>query len=108
MGKNLVEFSVDNFQKEVLEAPVPVLVDFWAPWCGPCRMIAPLVEQIAEEFAGRARIGKINVDDNEDIATQYNVRSIPTLLVFKGGQVVGQQTGASTKDVIAKLVERFL
>ncbi len=108
MGKNLVEFSVDNFQKEVLESPVPVLVDFWAPWCGPCRMIAPLVEQIAEEFSGRAKIGKINVDENEDIATQYNVRSIPTLLVFKGGQVVGQQTGASTKDVIAKLVERFL
>ncbi|MBP7868164.1 MAG: thioredoxin [Acidobacteria bacterium] len=108
MGKNLKEFTVANFQAEVLESPVPVLVDFWAKWCMPCRQIGPYVEQIAEDFAGRAKVGKLDIDINEDIAATYNVRSIPTLLVFKGGQVVGSQTGASTKDVIAQLLERNL
>ena len=87
------EFTDDNFAKEVLQADKPVLVDFWAPWCGPCKSIGPIVEKLAQELAGSVKIGKLNVDDNPATAQEYGVMSIPTLLLFKGGKVVGTQMG---------------
>ncbi|GIX01613.1 MAG: hypothetical protein KatS3mg112_0550 [Thermogutta sp.] len=93
-----VEVNEANFDKEVLQADVPVLVDFWAPWCGPCRMIAPTVEQLATELAGQAKICKVNVDENQNLAVRYQVTAIPALIIFKGGQVVQKFTGVQSKD----------
>ena len=95
-----------NFQDEVINSDLPVLVDFWAEWCGPCKMIGPVIDQVATELAGQAKVGKVNVDEARQLSAKYNVRSIPFLLFFKGGQVVDQIVGASvTKDQLkAKLV----
>lgn len=104
----MVEITEQNFEEQVLKSGKPVLVDFWAPWCAPCRMIAPTVEAVAKEYAERAVFGKINVDDNQDIAGRYNIRGIPTLLLFKNGQVQEQIVGATSKDVITKMIEKHL
>jgi thioredoxin 1 len=88
-----LEFTDDNFAKEVLQSDKPVLVDFWAPWCGPCKMIGPIVEKLSNELSATVKIGKLNVDDNQATAGEYNVMSIPTLLLFKNGKVVGQTMG---------------
>ncbi|MEJ5340941.1 MAG: thioredoxin [Thermogutta sp.] len=93
-----IEVNETNFDKEVLQANVPVLVDFWAPWCGPCRMIAPTVEQLATELAGQAKVCKVNVDENQNLAVRYQVTAIPALMIFKGGQVVQKFTGVQSKD----------
>jgi thioredoxin 1 len=99
-----VHFTDDNFQSEVLESQHPVLVDFWAAWCGPCRMIAPMIEELASEYDGKVKIGKLDVDNNQRVAMQYGIRSIPALLVFKGGKVVDQIIGAVPKGrVVEKL-----
>ncbi len=98
-------FTTSNFQEMVLDSDKPVLVDFWAEWCGPCRMIGPLVEEIAKEYEGKAVVGKLNVDENGDIAMTYGVRNIPTLLIFKGGQVVDKIVGAVPKPNITKKLE---
>ena len=98
MAGNVTEFTDNNFQNEVLDSQNPVLVDFWAPWCGPCRMIAPLVEELATEYKGKVKIGKINIDDSPGAATQYGVSSIPTLMIFKGGEVVDRFVGVQPKS----------
>src|SRR5205823_14070333 len=82
---NVMEFTADNWEQEVVKSDKPVLVDFWAPWCGPCRALAPAVDRVADQFAGRVKVGKLNIDDNESVAVKYGITSIPRLLVFKGG-----------------------
>ena len=102
MAGNVVEFTDDNFQTQVLESAQPVLVDFWAPWCGPCKTIAPIVEELAAEYDGKLKVTKLNVDNNPGTASRYGVRGIPTLLILKGGTVKDQVVGAVPK---AKLVQ---
>ena len=104
------ELSVNTseFEEKVLKSDVPVLVDFWAEWCGPCKAIGPSVEQLAAEYAGKARVFKLDVDADPAIASQYGVMSIPALLVFKGGKVVDQMVGAAPKATIAQLIDRSL
>jgi thioredoxin 1 len=103
-----LEFSEQNFEEEVLKSDKPVLVDFWATWCAPCRMMAPAVDAIAEAYAGRAKVGKLNVDDNLTITSHYNIRGVPTLLLFKGGQIQEQIAGVASKEAISKLLEKHL
>ncbi len=95
-----LKLTQDNFEQEVLKADKPVLVDFWAPWCGPCRMVSPIVEEIAGEVAGRAKVGKVNVDEDPELAARYGVMSIPTLIVVKDGKVVSSTVGAQPKQAI--------
>ncbi|MDO4268570.1 MAG: thioredoxin [Eubacteriales bacterium] len=99
------KFTTENFDAEVLKADKPVLVDFYADWCGPCKMMAPVVEQLAGELDGFAYVGKLNVDENEEIAMRYKVMSIPTLIVFKNGEAVGKLVGVQAKDDIVRLVK---
>jgi thioredoxin 1 len=105
---NITEVSDSNFKNEVLESKVPVLVDFWAPWCGPCRAIAPVLEELAGEYAGRAKIVKLNVDDHQSSAAAYGVRSIPNLIVFKNGQVAQQIVGAVPKTKLTQALDAAL
>lgn len=107
-GDHTLEFTDQNFEQEVLKSGQPVLVDFWASWCAPCRMMAPAVEALADEYVGRAKVGKVNVDENMSVATKYNIRSIPTLLLFKDGQIQEQVVGATSKDVIGRLLDKHL
>lgn len=102
---NTLTFTDTNFDKDVLNSDVPVLVDFWAEWCGPCRQMTPTVDAIASEYNGKMKVGKVNVDHNSGTAARYNIRGIPTLLLFKGGQVVEQRVGAVGKSDVQKMVE---
>jgi thioredoxin 1 len=105
---DVAEVNSQNFDEVVLKSETPVLVDFWAPWCGPCRMIAPHVDALAREMGDRLKVVKLNTDEAQDIATRYGVMSIPTLIVFKGGQIVEQMVGAMQKQQIATKVEPHL
>ena len=100
---NEVTLTAENFKSEVMESDIPVLVDFWAEWCMPCKMISPLVAQIADAYRGKLKVGKVNVDDQGDLASQFGIISIPTLIVFKNGQVVKQKVGSIPKHVIENL-----
>ncbi|MBV6624978.1 MAG: thioredoxin [Rivularia sp. (in: Bacteria)] len=97
-----------TFKQEVLDSEVPVLVDFWAPWCGPCRMVAPVVEEISSQYEGQIKVVKVNTDENPNVASQYGIRSIPTLMIFKGGQKVDMVVGAVPKTTLANTLEKYL
>lgn len=108
MSENIVHVTDASFEADVLQASQPVLVDFWAAWCGPCKMIAPLLDEAAEEFAGRVKICKVDVDANSDTPAKFGVRGIPTLMVFKGGQVAATKVGALSKRDLAAFIESAL
>ena len=107
-SENVLQATDSNFDSEILKSNVPVLVDFWAEWCGPCRALTPILEEIAQKFAGQVKVVKVNIDENPDSPTQYNVRSIPTLLLFKGGTLVGTQVGLSSKNALEDWVKSFI
>jgi thioredoxin len=107
-GANTLEFSDASFDQDVINSEVPVLVDFWAEWCGPCRQMTPTIDTLATEYAGKAKIGKLNVDFNSGTAARYNIRGIPTLLLFKGGKVVEQKVGAAPKGDLVKMLDAHL
>lgn len=104
----MLELNQANFQKEVLEASEPVVVDFWAAWCGPCRMIAPILEELATEYSGRVKFAKVNVDENQQLAAQYQITSIPTLIFFKNGQVRNVVVGLKSKADLKQLIDQLL
>ncbi len=108
MAENVFEFTSENFDSEVVKADQPVLVDFWAEWCGPCLAIAPTITAIAKEYTKKVKVGKVNVDQNQQVAMQYGIRSIPSLLIFNKGKVVQQIVGAVPKESITKLLDETL
>jgi thioredoxin 1 len=108
-GKNVLELTSDNWQQEVALSEQPVVVDFWAPWCGPCRALGPAIDKVATQFAGRIKVGKLNVDDSPDVATKYGVTSIPRVFVFKGGeQPVKQVVGLVSENELVKMINSVL
>jgi thioredoxin 1 len=107
-GKNLVNVTDDSFQKDVLEAEIPTAVDFWATWCGPCRMIGPLFEELSNEYVGKVKFAKVNVDENPKTPSNFGVRGIPTVIMFKGGKAVDQVVGAVPKAQLENMVKKTL
>ena len=107
MSEKIMDITDANFHPEVLASDVPVLVDFWAAWCAPCRMLAPTVEAIAQEYAGKVKVAKLDVDDNQNTAAQYNIRNIPTLLLFQKGRVVETLVGIKSKEEISRLLNTY-
>ena len=103
---SILTLTQENFSQQVLQSPAPVLVDFWAEWCGPCKMIAPLLDELADEYDGKVRIGKVNIDEQQNLAAEYGVRAIPTLLVFHHGQVADQLVGARSKRDLKASLDR--
>jgi thioredoxin 1 len=108
MSATTAQVTDASFKDDVLDSELPVLVDFWAPWCGPCRMVAPVVDEIAQQYAGKVKVVKLNTDDNPNTASQYGIRSIPTLMIFKGGQRVDMVVGAVPKTTLASTLEKYI
>ena len=107
-SENILELTDSNFDAEINKGDTPILVDFWAPWCGPCRMVAPIVDEIASEFEGKIKVFKLNTDENPNVASQYGIRSIPTLMIFKGGQKVDTVVGAVPKTTLSGTISKYL
>ena len=108
MSEHINYVTDDTFEAEVLQSQQPVLVDYWAEWCGPCKMIAPILDEVANEYAGKLKVAKVNIDDNQDTPQQYGIRSIPTLLMFKGGKVVEQIVGAVPKSRLEAAITKAI
>jgi thioredoxin 1 len=108
MAGNVAEFTDAGFKSDVIGSDQPVLVDFWAPWCGPCKMLGPTIEELATAYTGRARIGKVNIDDNQSVASEYGVSSIPTVMIFKGGKIVERFVGVTPKAKLSAAIENHL
>jgi thioredoxin 1 len=108
MAGNVLEFTEANFSSQVLESRQPVLVDFWAPWCGPCKMLAPTIDEIATEYAGKVSVGKLNTDSDGSIASQYGIQGIPTVILFKDGQPVDRSVGLVNKAKLVSMIDRVL
>jgi thioredoxin 1 len=106
-SSNIITLTADNFKQQVLNSSTPVLVDFWAEWCGPCKMIAPLLDELADEYDGKVKIGKVNIDEQQALATQYGIRAIPTLLLINKGQVAEQMVGAKSKRDLKASFDRI-
>ena len=102
------EFNGDNFETEVLNSDQPVLVDFWAPWCGPCKQLGPVIDELAGDYDGKAKVGKVNVDNNQDLAAKFGIRGIPTVILFKGGEVVQNFVGLKSKDDLSTALDEAL
>lgn len=103
-----LEFTDSNFDEQVLQSDIPVIVDFWAEWCGPCRMVGPIIEQVGEEYTGKVKVGKVDVDGNPQTAMKFGIRNIPTILFFKNGEIADKQVGAVPKQVIVNKVEALM
>ncbi len=108
MAGNMLEFTEANFTSDVLKSSQPVLVDFWAPWCGPCKMLGPTIEEISNDYAGKIRVGKLNTDEAGSIASQYGISGIPTVILFKGGQPVDRSVGLVNKAKLAEMIDKTL
>jgi thioredoxin 1 len=108
-SENVLEFTAGNWEKEVVQSDKPVVVDFWAPWCGPCRLLGPTIDKLADQFAGKVKVGKLNIDDNQDIAVQYGVNTIPRVFLFKGGEKPREQfVGVQSEMELAKAINRVM
>ncbi len=105
---NVAEFTDSNFQDEVLNSPLPVVVDFWAVWCGPCRMISPIIDELSNEYSGKVKFGKVDIDANPEIAIKYGIRGIPIVMVFSNGEAVEKQVGASPRGTYAGLIDKYV
>lgn len=108
MSNNIINVTDSNFEQEVLSSEIPVLLDYWAEWCGPCKMITPIIEELSKEYEGKATIGKLNVDENPEVSMKYGIRNIPTILILKNGEVVEKQVGVTTKAKLAEKIEAHM